>query len=269
MGEIAEAGRRADDSDWLDHVARAGLVAFGVVHLVLGWLSVQLALGDSEGSTSTTGAVRQLAEQPFGKVLVWLIAVGMVLLVVWQVLDGMLGHREESGGKLALKRATSFGKAVVYAVIAFSAISVASGTGSSGGGTDSMTATLMDRPGGQILVGLVGIGIVAVGVVLVVKGWTEGFLSKLDGQGRAGHTGTAYKWLGKAGYVAKGVALAVVGGLFGYAAVTHEANKSGGLDQALQEVLEQPFGPVLLTLIGLGFAAYGLFCFAQARHLDR
>ena len=37
----------------------------------------------------------------------------------------------------------------------------------------------------------------------------------------------------------------------------------------LQTVLEQPFGQVLLTAIALGIAAYGLFCFARAKHLSR
>ncbi len=74
---------------------------------------------------------------------------------------------------------------------------------------------------------------------------------------------------GKVGYIAKGIAIGIVGGLFAYAAVTHEAKKSGGLDQALQTVLEQPFGPVLLLAIAVGIACYGLFCFARARHLSR
>jgi hypothetical protein len=61
----------------------------------------------------------------------------------------------------------------------------------------------------------------------------------------------------------------VVGGLFVAAAYTHHAKKSGGLDQALHTVLQQPFGPVLLILIGAGIACYGLFCFARARHLSK
>jgi hypothetical protein len=69
--------------------------------------------------------------------------------------------------------------------------------------------------------------------------------------------------------VAKGIAFGIVGGLFCYAAATHEAQKSGGLDQALSEVLEQPLGPFLLAAIALGFGAFGLFCFAQARYFER
>ena len=74
---------------------------------------------------------------------------------------------------------------------------------------------------------------------------------------------------GTFGYIARGVAFLIVGGLFGYAAITHDPSKSGGLDQALQKVLDQPFGPVLLCVLGAGLASYGLFMLARARHLSR
>jgi hypothetical protein len=270
-GQVKQAGNRAESSDWLDHVARAGLIAFGVVHLVVGWLAVQLALGDRSGSASTSGAVQELAQQPFGGVLVWLVAVGMYLLALWQVVEALVGHRDREGATLVRKRATSAGKAVLYVVIGTSALKVALGEGSkdSEKQTDSMTARVMDLPGGQVLVGLIGLGILVVGVMLVRKGLTDRFLKDIGSSGRTGADGTAYTWLGRVGYTAKGVALGVVALLFGYAAVTHDADKSGGLDQALTKVLQQPFGPVLLTAIGLGFACYGLFCFAWARHLSR
>jgi multisubunit Na+/H+ antiporter MnhB subunit len=255
----------------VDRLAEIGLVTFGVVHLVIGWLAVTLALGDRQGGASSTGAVKQLAQQPFGQFLVWAVALGMVLLVLWRVVEAAIGYRDDDEPKRTWKRLLSGGKALVYASIAFTAFDVATGKAKKGGGggTDSMTATLMDRPGGQLLVGAVGVGIVAAGVGLLVAAWRETYLKHIDAEGSAGSSGTTYRWLGRVGHVAKGVALGVVGGLFLYAAGTHEAKKSGGLDQALRTVLEQPFGPVLLGAIGLGFAAYGLFCFAQARHLDR
>ncbi len=127
----------------------------------------------------------------------------------------------------------------------------------------------MDLPGGQVLVFGVGLAVLGVGVAHLVTAWRESYLKKVDADGRSGHTGSAYRVLARAGYSAKGVALGVVGGLFGYAAVTHEAKKSGGLDQALTRVLDAPAGPVLLVAIGAGFVAYGLYCFVQARYLDR
>lgn len=269
---MSDTARQAHGSEWLTTVASAGLVAFGVVHLLIGWLAIQLALGESEGSASSSGALQQLAEQPFGKVLVWLVAIGMLLLVLWKGIDAAVGHPEETDATSRLrKRLVSAGKAVLYAVIAVSAVTVATGSGSSskGGGTDSTTAKLMDLPAGQLIVGAIGLAIIAIGIALLVMAYKESYLKRLDGEGRSGTSGTAFRWLGRAGHVAKGIALGIVGGLFMFAAITHEADKSGGLDQALRTVLQQPFGAVLLVAMGLGFAAYGLFCFAEARYLRR
>lgn len=273
MGEVADkaqqAGEEAHESEWLDHAIRAGLVAYGVVHLLVAWLAVQLAFGDKSENASNTGALHALAEQPMGGVLVWLIAIGMLLLVVWRLLEFSLGYQDETDtAKRWRKRASSLGKGVIYGVLGWSAFKVATGD-SSGGGTDSTTSKLMSLPGGQLIVGVVGLAIIGYGAVLVVRGWTEKFTEHLDAQGQSGKDGSAYILLGKIGYIAKGIAIAIVGGLFGYAAVTHDPEKSGGLDQALQTVLEQPFGSVLLVAIGLGIGCYGLFCFARARHLDR
>lgn len=259
----------AHESDWLDHAIRAGLVAYGVVHLLVGWLALQLAFGEKEDSASNSGALQYLAEQPMGRVLVWGIAVGMLLLVIWRVLEFAFGFRDESDDtKRWRKRATSLGKAVIYGALGWSAVQTATGSGG-GGGTDGTTAKIMQLPGGQLIVGAIGLAIIGYGISLIVRGWTEKFREHLDAQGQSGQDGSAYVKLGKAGYIAKGVAISVIGGLFLYAAITREAKKSGGLDQALQTVLEQPFGPVLLTLVAAGIAAYGLFCFARAKHLSR
>jgi hypothetical protein len=272
VGEIGErlerTGRDAKDSDWLDHAVRAGLVAYGVVHLMIAWIALQLAFGDQGGNASSSGALQALAKQPFGQVLIWLVALGMFLLVVWRLLEVAAGHREEDGGTRLRKRLGSAGKAVIYGSIGVSALQVAMGSGS-GGGSDSMTARLMDLPAGQWIVGLVGLGIIAYGASLVVRAWTEKFAEHLDTEGRSGDAGRAYLLFGKVGYNAKGLAIGLVGGLFVYAAVTHDAQKSGGLDQALHKVLQQPFGPFLLAAIALGIGCYGLFCFARARHLSR
>jgi len=266
-----DAGRQARDSDWIDWVARAGLVAYGVVYLMIGWLSIQLALGDHEGDPSSSGAMQELAQQPFGGVLIWVVSIGMFLLVIWQGLEAAFGHRDEDGGKRVAKRLSSAGKAIVYAVIGVSGVKVAIGSGSSSGsnGQESMTAKLMSAPAGQVLVGIVGLAIIGYGIYQIVQAWTENFAEKLDGEGRSGTSGTAYIAFGKAGYAARGVAFSVVGGLFCYAAITHDPKKSGGLDQALFEVLEKPFGPVLLCLIGIGLCCYGLFTLARARHLSK
>jgi hypothetical protein len=264
-------GREAHESDWLDHAIRAGLVAYGVVHLMIAWLALQLAFGQGgQGTANSTGAMQALARQPMGEVLIWLVAIGMFLLVLWRLLEAALGHRDEDGGKRLRKRLTSLGKAILYGTVAVSALRVAMGAGSkSQGGSDSTTAKLMDLPAGVWIVAAVGLAIIAYGGNMIRRAWNDKFAEHLDAEGKSGDSGRAYLMFGKVGYNAKGLAIGIIGGLFVYAALTHDAQKSGGLDQALHTVLEQPFGQFLLAAVAVGIACYGLFCFARARHLSR
>ncbi len=265
-----EIDRKADSSDLLDRAVQVGLVSYGVEHLLLAWLALQLAFGERAGQASASGALHELAQKPLGEILLYVLAAGFFALVVWQALEAAVGHRDADGGKRVVKRVTSAGKVVLYGVLGVTALRIA--VGSSGGGgssTQTWTAKLMSVPAGQVLVGLVGVAIITVACVEAWRGWTEKFRSKLDAEGNSGSDGRAYVLFGKIGYLSKGAALALVGVLFVFAAVNHNAKQSGGLDQALKELLDQPFGPVGLAVIAAGMACYGLFCFAWARHLDR
>ena len=107
-------GREVHQSSWVDHAARIGLATYGMVHLVIAWLAVQLAFGDREGSADSQGAVQKLKEQPFGEALVWAVGIGMFLLALWQALEALFGYRAEEGFTPVRKRVTAAGKAVVY-----------------------------------------------------------------------------------------------------------------------------------------------------------
>jgi hypothetical protein len=263
------AGRRTDSSDLMDHAVRVGIVAYGIVHLLIAWIAIQLAFGDREGKASADGALSQMAQTSIGGILMWVVTGGFAALVLWQLTEAIWGHRDAEGKKRVFKRLGSGLKVVLYGAIGLSALKIAMGGGSGGGSTDTMTAKIMAMPGGPLLVGLVGVGVFAYAVRLIYRGLSESFMDKLDAHGQARDTSKAFVWFGKAGYVSKGLALFIIGGLFVWAAMSHDPKKSGGLDQALQTVLEQPFGTPMLVVLAAGIACYGLFAFAWARHLDR
>lgn len=273
MGEMTDRaeqmGREAQDSEWLEWGIRAGLICYGVVHLLVGWLALQLAFGDSSGKASNKGAMQQLAQQPFGEFLVWAIAIGMFLLVLWRGLEAAVGHQEETDDKDRWKaRVTSAMKAVIYAAVGISALNVALHRNKSGGGS-KWTQTVMQWPAGQWIIALVGLAIVLYGANHVRRGFTEKYAKHLDAEGKSGNTGKAYLMFGKVGYIGKGLAICVVGGLVLYGGIAHDSSKSGNLDQSLHKLLTYPFGQVLLAFIAAGIICYGLFCFARARHLNR
>ena len=272
MGDMTDraegVGQQAQQSEWMDKAIRAGLVAYGVVHLLVGWLALQLAFGESEGKASNKGAMQELAQQPFGEVLVWAIAIGMFLLVLWRGLEATVGHRDKEEGADRWKaRAVSALKAVIYAAIGISALNVVIGAKSSKGGS-SWTKTVMEWPGGQWIVAAVGVAVILYGANHIRKGFTEDYAKHLDAEGKSGQTGKAYLLFGKVGYIGKGIAIAIVGGLVLYGGLTHDPKKSGSLDQALHKLLTYPFGQVMLIVVAAGIICYGVFCFARARHLS-
>jgi hypothetical protein len=264
----------AADGDGLENLARVGLLSYGVIHLVLAWLALQLAWGTSSESADQTGALATLAESPVGKPLLWIVAIGLVALAVWQALEVVRWRSGWSASgdtrtKAVQKTVKAVAKAVVYAALAVLAIRVATGSSQSGSGQQDTAAGVFGWPGGRWLVGAAGLVVVGVGLYHVYKGVTKHFLKEID-LAEAPPTATRLVTrLGQVGYPGKGVALAVVGGLLVHAAVTFDPADASGLDGALRTILDAPFGKFLLTLVALGIAAFGAYLFVRARYPER
>ncbi|SDX54632.1 protein of unknown function [Geodermatophilus africanus] len=272
-GRAAGAAGRAGDSDALEHLARIGLIAYGVVHLVVAWLALQLAWGGGSGqSADQAGALATLAEQPLGRPLLWLLAVGLVALAAWQAAEVLRWRSRLSSSGDARKKAVektvkAVAKAVLYAALAVLAVRTATGGG--GGGGQQQAAGVFGWPAGRWLVGLIGLVVIGVGVYLVNKGVSKKFLEEVDLRSASPQTTRLVTRLGQAGFPAKGVSLVVVGGLLVYAAATFDPARATGLDGALRTILDAPFGKVLLTLVAIGIAAFGAYCFVRARYPER
>jgi hypothetical protein len=273
-GTVSAAGR-AGNSDALEKLARVGLLAYGVVHLLVAWLALQLAWGGGGGSADQSGAMATLAAEPFGKPLLWVLAVGLIALALWQLAEllmkvpGLRGSGEQKK-KAVTGTVKTVAKTVVYVFLAVTAIRFATGGGTSSSGQQQQTvAGVFGWPGGRFLVAVAGLVMIGVGVYHVRKGVTKHFMKEIDtAQATAGQR-RAIERLGQVGYPAKGVALALVGGLLGWAAITFDPAKASGLDGALRTLLDAPFGKVLLTLVAIGIAAFGVFCFFRARYPER
>lgn len=156
-----------------------GLVSYGVLHVVLAWLAVQVALG-KKGDASQQGALTQLAQQPLGVALLWVMAVGLFTLTVWQALEATIGRDEPGRDSRPRRRIASVGRAVVYLGLGILAVGVATGSGSrSGKSEETLSARLMSVPFGRVLVAAVGAAVIAVAVAHVVKGVKQNFTEDL------------------------------------------------------------------------------------------
>ncbi len=256
--EATAAAHEASNSRVVEWGARLGYVTVGLVHLLIAWIALKVAWGIGGGSkkADTSGALQTMASTGTGVVALWLCLVGFFLLAVWQLFEAALHQRETSD------RLKAAAKGVTYLFFAWSTFKVGQGASSSAEQqTEDFTAGLMGSPGGRLLVAVVGLVVLGIAGYHVYKGWTKKFLEDLRE-----HPGDWAVTAGRIGYIAKGVALVLIGFFFLVAAWQADPDKAQGLDGALKTVEDQAFGPFLLTLVAAGIAAYGVYSFARARY---
>lgn len=256
--QASKAAREAGNSQVVEWGARLGYAVLGLIHLLIAWIALKVAWGIGGGSrkADTSGALQTLASSGTGVAVLWMCVVGFLLLAVWQLFQGALGHSETSD------RLKGVAKGATYLFFAWSTVKVGRGASSSAEKqTDDLTAGLMGSPGGRLLVAVVGIVVLGIAGYLVYKGATTTFLQDLRE-----HPGRWAVLAGRIGYIAKGLALVIVGFFFLVAAWQADPDKAKGLDGALKTLKDQPFGPFLLTLAAAGFAAYGVYSFARSRY---
>jgi len=257
---------QAANSDAINKAARVGFLAKGLVYALIGLLAFQIALGDSE-QADQKGALQAVAEQPGGSVVLWLMVIGFTGYALWRFTEAAWGRRDEPDEKKrTVKRIGSAANGLVYlafAVLAFRTVTSSSSSGSSG---ESMTAKVLEWPGGQALVVLAGLVVIAIGIALTVRGLKTDFEKHLDTGRMSRRTFEAVHRLGQVGYVARGIVFGLVGIFVIKAAMDHEPGKAEGFDVALKSVADAPYGTFLLMAAALGLICFGAYCAAEARY---
>lgn len=258
--------RRAGNSDLVSAAARLGFAARGLVYVLVGVLALQVARGASERADQK-GAIQKIAEQPFGKLVLWVMVAGFFGYALWKLSEAAWGRRDERDRKKrAAKRFGSLVTGLLYGVFGISVLKTVTGGGSSGGNQKALTARILDAPGGQELVVLIGLVVIGIGVALTARGLKTDFEKHLQRWRMSRRTYDAARRLGQAGYVARGVVFALVGVFVIRAAQDHNPNQAGGLDVALKSLARAPFGPLLLLAAAVGLVCFGAYSFVEARY---
>jgi hypothetical protein len=261
---------------WRDPLGRAGIAARGVLYLVLGFLAIQFARGEvASDQVNQTGAFEKVAEQPFGKVLLVVLTIGLAAMTVWRLIQACVGDPVE--GDDAKDRVEYVVKAVIYGALTFTAakITIDNWSGPSGGSStaaqnagDSQqqeaASTLFDLPGGVWIVAALGVVLVAVALYQAYEHVVNAtFMERLA---PPPSTAKAIEGFGRFGYAARSVVLIVSGIFFVVAAVQHDPNESKGISGALQELAEHDWGRILLWATAVGLFVFGLYCLAESRY---
>lgn len=266
--EARKTARAVSDHPWFEAVARSGYVMSGLVHALIGWICLRMASGSrSGGSADQSGALAQVARAPGGAVVLGAGAVAMLALALFYLLEAVVGDgARKAGTERWTAIAKSVGKGAVHVALALTAARFAlGGRSSSGDQAQSATSGILGSGAGRAAVIAAGIVIVGIGAFHVYKGASRGFTQDLAPSGDAS-IGRGITVSGVLGYVAKGLALAGVGAMVVWAAVSTDASKARGMDAAFHELASLPAGGPLLGAAGAGFILYGVYSVMRARY---
>lgn len=232
---------------------RVGFAARGVLYLIIAYLLI--ATGRS---TDMSSALDYMFANDKGMLLV--IIAGFVAYGIWRLSDAALdseGRGDDAKGIAG--RLGAAGSGIIYLFLAYRGYKLISGSGGgSSDGTQQQASTVMELPGGWILIGIGAVILLAAGIWQLARAYSCSFLKHL--------TGTVQqqdwvRWLGRIGYSARGFIFIVTAFFFGQAALSGRANEAGGMEEALQW-LDSPVN----IIVAVGLALFGLFSLVEARY---
>lgn len=267
--QVEDGAERAADNVWVDRLGRFGFAAKGVLHLLIAGLAGSVGFLGGGEDASQTGAISSIAEQPYGTALLIALAVGLAGYALMRLLHVVINPSGEDGAKGLAYRASYLVRAIIYGGLTVVTIGELQGSGGGGGGGDSeqsATQRLLELPAGAVLVGAVSLILFVVGATMVKKAIDGSFMEVLEGRG--GRVRRFALLTGRIGHAARALVFGALGVLFAQAALSSDSDQAGGMDEALQSLASTPAGTGLLTATAIGLAAYGLFCFAEARWAD-
>jgi len=263
--QARRAGERIGRSKAFEVLARVGFVARGLIYGVIGILAVKVAVGAGGRTANQAGALRTIAQQPFGKVLLILVAVGLAGYALWRFVHALLGHGPE-GTDSTLDRVAALGSGVTYALICAIAVEILLGSGASSGNAKQPTAGVLGWPAGTWIVGGAGAVLCGVAIYQGYRGISRDFLDDSKTEDMSPAVRTWITWIGTFGHLARMVVFGLVGIFLIKAAVEYNPDKAVGLDGALAKLANHPYGSVLLGIVAAGLIAFAVYSLSDARY---
>jgi hypothetical protein len=264
-GEARRHGENAADARWLGWLARAGLVARGVVYLIVGVLALKLALGDGGKATNQQGALKTIADGSFGKTLLILMAIGLAGYALWRLLRAAVGHGAEQRDS-GSDRVAALASGIAYAILCVTAVKILTGSSTGSGTPQEATGGVLAWSGGTVIVAIAGAILIGVAAYQAYKGLAKRFLDDAKTSEMGHRVRQAYTALGVFGHVARAVVFALIGYGMIKAAIDYDPDKAVGLDGALRELAHASYGPALLGVVAAGLVGFAVYSIADARY---
>ena len=259
-------GEDVAESKPLGWLARAGLVARGLVYLIIGVLALKLALGDGgDKAANQQGALKTIADRPFGKTLLVLVAIGLAGYALWRLIRAAVGRGAEQRDS-GSDRVAALASGIAYGILCVTAVKILTDSSTGSGTPKEATGGVLGWSGGPVLVAIAGAVLIGVAAYQAHKGLAKKFLDDAKTSEMSPEVRKGYTALGVFGHVARAVVFALVGYGLIKAAIDYDPSKAIGLDGALRKLADASYGPALLGLVAAGLVGFAAYSMADARY---
>jgi hypothetical protein len=256
-------------SPFVKWLARLGMLCAGVLWILVGVLAIQVASGAGGETTDRTGALQEIAQESWGRVVLIVIAVGFAGYTLWRFVAAVLGRKLETHEELGwAKRLWYVARGSFYAFLCYTTVSILARAGSTSGGEKRQAEAVFDWPAGRWLVAALGAGLAAWGLGSAYRAVSRTFKDDLHTERMSEATKRWTTVAGVIGFLARAVVFLIAGGFIVKAAVEYDPDEAIGLDGALQKLASQDYGPLLLGATAAGLVAFGLFYFVRAAYRE-
>ena len=268
VADLGGNARRVERRGWFKLLARAGLGARSAIYFLIAYLTVAIALhGRSPSPADSSGALEEIAREPAGPAMLLIVAIGLAGYALWRLVSAIAAP--DLGEHAWTKRCGLAASGAVYLGLCAQAVSLAVGSGHTSSASSNpgpIAATVLQWPGGPLLLGFCAAALVGGGLALLIWGWAHDYAQILDRGLMSRQVYGIARGTGIVGDSARGLLIGLIGIYLATSAITNDPGKVKGLDQALQALAQKPYGVWLLSLASAGLVAFGLSSALEARY---
>jgi hypothetical protein len=250
----------------IEPLARAGFAVKGIVYLLLGVLALMAGMKTGGRVTSPLGAIATLLDEPFGRVAVLAVAVGLGLYAAWRFLEALADANGVGRRRSGIAKRLAWGMSgVVYAILALDVARLAL-RWTAGGGMN-VPPTLLASPLAPWAVTLGAVGIIVYAIKELREALARQLSQRLNLRQLSRETGPLVVEISRIGIAARAIVMAAMGIVL-LRARTNPARAAADTDvsDSLRLVAALPSGLLLLTLTAMGLIAYGMYQLVHARY---
>jgi hypothetical protein len=263
--EVKKAGKKAEFSPLMETLTRIGYGTRGLIYIIMGLLAVQVALGKGGALASPLGAIAKIGKQPAGMLLLWIVLLGLISYSLWGIVRAVFDPLHKGNDlKGLIARGGFLVSAFGYAILILPTYGYITGKSQTSSGSQKMITSIMAMPWGRWAIGIIGLAALAAGLYQIYLGFKAGFDKQFETYALTPQQVKMATNVGRFGTAARGVVLALVGGLIVLAAYHANPRQPIGMDAALATLLHQPYGIWLLGIVAVGLIAFGCYSMLSA-----